>query len=83
MTTDNAQARRLNILVNEGLVTWVTAAAESRGISISALVREALECARERSRELELEQAAASLAALYRSKETLQELRGLDSEEFA
>lgn len=83
MATDTSQAKRLNILIGEGLLKWTTAAAKRRGMSVSAVVRHALERERERSREQDIEVAAEELAPLYESEAKLQDFRALDGEEFA
>lgn len=83
MAIDERQAKRLNIMIGEGLLHWAARTAESRGVSVSALVRDALEKERERSREEELDTAAESVASLYRSETKLRDLRDLDGEDFA
>ena len=73
----------LNLVISEDLIDWASSAAERRGMSVSALVREALERERERSREEALAEAAESLADMYRTEDGLASLRVLDGEDFA
>jgi len=54
----------LNLVISEDLIDWASSAAERRGMSVSALVREALERERERSREEALAEANLSADAL-------------------
>ena len=71
------------MVISEGLVEWASTAAEARGVSVSALVREALERELVRSREQELTEAAELLAGLYRADKELTALTALDGEDFA
>ena len=77
-----SNARRLNVMVSESLVEWATEVAERRGMSLSALVRLALEKERERTREHEIEQAAENLATLYSSDHELTAFTAVDAEDF-
>ena len=70
-------------MISESLIEWASRTAEVRGISVSALVREALEKERARSREQAIAQAAESLHALYRSDENLTAFLALDGDDFA
>lgn len=83
MVTDDPKNRRLNIMIGENLVEWAVRTAEIKGITLSALVREALERECERSREEAIAEAAEALAPLYASDEKLTEFLALDGEEFA
>jgi post-segregation antitoxin (ccd killing protein) len=81
--TGTSKTRRVNIMISETLIEWASRTAETRGISVSALVREALERERGQSREQAIAEAAESLAALYRSDENLSAFRALDGDDFA
>ena len=83
MVTETARTRRVNIVVNETLIQWASTTAESRGISVSALVREALEKERKRYREEAIEKAAESLVSLYSTDQNLVAFTALDGEDFA
>ncbi len=83
LVTDDPKNRRLNIMIGENLVEWAVRTAEIKGITLSALVREALERECERSREEAIAEAAEALAPLYASDEKLTEFLALDGEEFA
>jgi post-segregation antitoxin (ccd killing protein) len=78
-----SKTRRVNLMISETLLEWASRTAETRGISVSALVREALEREREQAREQAIAQAAESLAALYRSDENLTAFLALDGDDFA
>ena len=67
MATDAAQARRLNILISEGLIQWASSTAKTRGMSVSALARDVLERERSQSREKAIEEAAIAKAAAERA----------------
>jgi post-segregation antitoxin (ccd killing protein) len=82
MAIDSEQGRRLNIMIGEKLLMWVSAAAKSRGVSVSALVREALERELVRAREEDLSRAAEELAPLYETDIELTALTALDGENF-
>lgn len=82
ITSESPKTRRLNIMMSESLVEWATAVAERRGMSLSALVRLALEKERERTRENEIAQAAENLASLYRSDHELTAFTAVDGEDF-
>ena len=81
--TGTSKTRRVNIMISETLIEWASRTAETRGISVSAFIREALEREREQSRKQAIAQAAESLAALYRSDENLSAFRALDGDDFA
>ena len=81
--TGTSKTRRVNIMISETLIEWASRTAKTRGISVSALVREALEREREQSREQAIAEAAESLAALYRSDENLSAFRALDGDDLA
>ena len=83
LVVDAPKTRRLNIMVSEALIEWASLTAESRGVTVSALVREALERELERTRELTIAQAADRLASLYKSDDDLTAFSALDGEEFA
>jgi len=70
-------------MISETLIEWASRTAETRGISVSAFIREALEREREQSREQAIAEAAESLAALYRSDENLSAFRALDGDDLA
>jgi post-segregation antitoxin (ccd killing protein) len=82
MAIDSEQGRRLNIMIGEKLLMWVSAAAKSRGVSVSALVRDALERELVRAREEDLSRAAEELAPLYETDIELTALTALDGENF-
>jgi len=81
--TGTSKTRRVNIMISETLIEWASRTAKTRGISVSALVREALERERDQSREQAIAEAAESLAALYRSDENLSAFRALDGDDLA
>ena len=84
MSVVNApKTRRLNIMVSESLIEWASLTAKSRGVTVSALVREALERELERTREQAIAQAADCLAPLYKSDDELTAFSALDGEDFA
>ena len=83
LVTEASRTRRVNIVVNETLIQWASTTAESRGISVSALVREALEKERKRYREEAIEKAAESLVSLYSTDQNLVAFTALDGEDFA
>jgi hypothetical protein len=77
------KSRRLNIMVSESLVEWATSTAESRGMSLSALVRESLEAERERTLDQKIAEAAESLADMYENDQELTAFTSLDGDDFA
>lgn len=77
------KTRRLNIMISESLIEWASTTAETRGITVSAFVREALEREWERSQEEAIAQAAEALAPLYMSDENLTAFLALDGDDFA
>ena len=83
MAIDSEQARRLNIMIGENLLEWAVTEAKSRGVSVSALVRDALERELVRTREKDLERAARELAELYKTDSDLTAFTTLDGEDFA
>jgi post-segregation antitoxin (ccd killing protein) len=83
LVTDASRTRRVNIVINETLIEWASSTAETRGISVSAFVREALEKERERCREEEIARAAEALAPLYSTDSDLVAFTALDGEDFA
>lgn len=82
MPINEKQARRLNIMIGEGLFAWVAEMAEERGQSVSALIRAALERERRRETEDRLRRASEELAGLYRDDPELRALSALDGEDF-
>lgn len=82
MSSTTTQLRRLNILVQEPLAAWVTTSAAERGISTSALIRDALERERIRQKEEAIEHAAEALADAYLHDPELTALTALDVEDF-
>lgn len=82
LASEPGNTKRLNVMVSESLVEWATEVAELRGMSLSALVRLALEKERERTRENEIEQAAENLAILYSSDHELTAFTAIDAEDF-
>lgn len=83
MITEAPKTRRLNVMISESLIEWASATAETRGITVSAFVREALERECERSQEEAIAQAAEALAPLYTSDENLTAFLALDGDDFA
>lgn len=81
--SESKKSKRLNVMVSESLVEWAASAAESRGISLSALVRNSLEAERERELERQISQAAESLAKMYEEDDELTAFTALDGDEFA
>lgn len=81
--TETSRTRRVNIVINETLIEWASTTAETRGISMSAFVREALERERERYREEAIAKAADVLAPLYSTDANLTAFTDLDGEDFA
>ncbi len=80
--TKEKKTRRLNILVSESLVEWATEAAQFRGISLSALIRQSLEAEKERIRESQISSAAEKLVDLYENDDELTAFTSIDGEEF-
>ena len=83
VTSDSSKSKRLNVIMNESLVEWATSAAQSRGISLSALIRYSVEAERERSLEQQIFDAAESLASMYENDEELTAFASLDGDDFA
>lgn len=83
IASESKKSKRLNIMVSQSLVEWAASAAESRGISLSALVRESLEAERERELERQISEAAESLATMYEEDDELTSFTALDGDEFA
>ncbi len=77
------KTRRLNTMISEPLMEWAARTAETRGTTLSALVREALERECTRAQEEAIAQAAEALAPAYASDENLSEFLALDGEDFA
>ena len=75
--------RRLNILISESLVEWATDAAESRGLSLSAFVRQSLEAEKERMLERQISSAAEMLVDVYENDDKLTAFTSLDGDDFA
>ncbi|HLC34471.1 MAG TPA: ribbon-helix-helix protein, CopG family [Anaerolineales bacterium] len=76
------KSRRLNILVSESLIESLTATAKSRGLTVSAVVRQAVESECRRSHEEALARVAEALAPLYKTDKELTAFQALDGEEF-
>ena len=83
LTHDAPKTTRLSILVSKPLKEALATTAESRGLTESAFVREAVEREIERSQEQSLSEAAEALAPLYESDEELTAFQVLDGEDFA
>ena len=83
VTSDSSKSKRLNVIMNESLVEWATSAAQSRGISLSALIRLSVEAERARSLEQQIFDAAESLASMYENDEELTAFASLDGDDFA
>ena len=81
--SESKKSRRLNIMVSESLVEWATSTAESRGMSLSALVRESLEAERDRTLDKKISEAAESLADMYENDQELTAFTSLDGDDFA
>jgi hypothetical protein len=81
--TKEKKNKRLNILVSESLVDWATTVAESRGLSLSAFVRQSLEAEKERILESQISSAADMLVELYENDDELTAFTSLDGDEFA
>ena len=81
--TEGPKSRRLNVMISESLIERTARTAQTRGMTVSALVREALERECERSHEEAIAQAAEALAPLYTSDENLAAFLALDGEDFA
>ena len=75
--------KRLNILVSESLVDWAASTAESRGISLSAFIRQSLEAEKERILESQISSAADLLVDLYENDDELTAFTSLDGDEFS
>jgi len=82
-TSEAPKTRRLNIMISESLIEWASTTAETRGITVSAFVRQALEKECERAQEQAIAQAAEALAPLYSADENLTAFLALDGEDFA
>jgi hypothetical protein len=80
---DAPKSRRMNLVISEPLVAWAEKTAKSRRMSVSELVRRALEMELRRSEETAIATAAESLAALYASDAELMAFRAIDGEGFA
>jgi metal-responsive CopG/Arc/MetJ family transcriptional regulator len=76
------KTERLNVLISESIVEDIDRVAASKGISKSAFVRFAIENELERSQELELADAAETLAPLYHSDKELTAFLALDGEDW-
>jgi post-segregation antitoxin (ccd killing protein) len=83
IASESKKTRRLNVMVSESLVEWAASTAESRGMSLSALVRDSLQAEKERSLERQITQAADSLANMYENDHELTAFTALDGDEFA
>lgn len=81
--TKEKKNKRLNILVSESLVDWAASAAEARGISLSAFVRQSLEAEKERILESQISSAADLLVDLYENDDELTAFTSLDGDEFS
>lgn len=82
MASQATKTRRLNVMISESLIEWASTTAKTRGITVSAFVREALEKECERAREQVIAQAAEALAPLY-SDDNLTAFLALDGDDFA
>jgi len=83
LTSQAPKTRRLNIMISESLIEWASTTADTRGITVSAFVREALERECQRAQEQAIAQAAEALAPLYNSDEDLTAFSALDRDDFA
>lgn len=83
LTSQAPKTRRLNIMISESLIEWASTTADTRGITVSAFVREALERECQRAQEQAIAQAAEALAPLYNSDEDLTAFSALDGDDFA
>jgi len=70
-------------MVSDSMVDCIATSAESKGLSVSAFVRQAIERECEQAQEEALAQAANTLAGLYRSNPELTAFQALDGEDFA
>lgn len=80
---DAPKSCRMNIVISEPLVEWAERTARSRGMSVSELVRRALEMELQRSLDESVAHAAEALAALYASDAELTAFRAIDGDGFA
>lgn len=83
VASESKKTRRLNVLISESLVDWAASTAESRGMSLSALVRESLEAEKERTLERRISEAAEALANMYEVDDELTAFTSLDGDDFA
>jgi post-segregation antitoxin (ccd killing protein) len=83
VASESKKSKRLNVMVSQSLVEWAASAAEARGMSLSALVRESLEAEREREFERQISEAAESLSKMYEEDDELTAFTALDRDEFA
>jgi hypothetical protein len=81
-TASTGRTRRLNIVVSESLAREVLHLAETRGVTLSRFIRDAVEKECDRSRERILADAAEGLAPLYAAGSDLTSFAALDSEDF-
>lgn len=81
--TKEKKSKRLNILVSESLLDWATTAAKSRGLSLSAFIRQSLEAEKERILENQISFAADTLVDLYENDDELTSFTSIDGDEFA
>ena len=75
--------RRMNVVISEPLIEWAAKTAKSRGMTVSELVRRALEMELRRSEENAIAKATESLAAMYASDEELTSFLAIDGDGFA
>jgi len=83
LTAETPKTRRMNVLMTEDLVECLSITAQSRGMTVSAFVRHAVERECQRSREDSIAAAAEALAPLYESDKELTAFSALDGEDFA
>jgi len=78
----STKSQRLSILLSDELNVRLSETAETKGVSVSAFVRHAVQRECDLAEEQELAKAADALATLYESDEELTVFTALDSEDF-
>lgn len=84
MLVNEAQkTTRLSVEISEALSNQISAAAKRMGMTKSAFVRQVVAKEVEISQEMQLAEAAETLASLYESNDELVVFTALDGEDFA
>jgi post-segregation antitoxin (ccd killing protein) len=79
---EGQKTRRLNVMISDDLLRCLAETAQRRGVSVSAVVRQAVEREYRLSQDEDLARIAEALAPLYMTDKELTAFHSLDGEAF-